>query len=364
MMNITVFVSGFYDIIHAGHLQFFREARVLGDRLIVSFASERVLWQSRRRKPSIPDEHKRVILESLRMVDKVVCSHGEEPGLDFEQAFLEERPDILAVTEDDCYAELKKELCRRVGARYVVLPKTPPCSEQISSTQLVNRIKAPASVPLRVDFAGGWLDVPRHARPGSYIVNCAISPFVSLAHWPYELRSGLGGSGAWAMLEGRDSVQSELDLGVGWQDPAVIAETGLCVWRSGAAPVLDIKSTGDFLVGCMAIYYTGSSHDTPGMADDCRDYARIAQSSLIARSGVMARSIHELAAGVALYHSVQLNEGMESLPVVTGELAKKYLGGGFGGYALYLFASRESRDAAVMLHEGMTAVEPYCKSLF
>ena len=83
-----------------------------------------------------------------------------------------------------------------------------------------------STVPLRVDFAGGWLDVPRYARKGSYVVNCAITPMVSLCEWPYEKRSGLGGSGAWAMLEGRDPVASELALGVGWQDPAVIAETG------------------------------------------------------------------------------------------------------------------------------------------
>ena len=31
--------------------------------------------------------------------------------------------------------------------------------------------------------------------------------------------------------QGRSSVQSELDLGVGWQDPSVIQETGLCVWK-------------------------------------------------------------------------------------------------------------------------------------
>lgn len=156
-MATKIFVSGFYDIIHAGHIQFFREARSLGDFLIVSFASEQVLWKSKRRKPSIPDDHKKVILESLCMVDKVVCGEHLEPGMDFEHVFLKERPDILAVTEDDCYGDLKRELCARIGARYVVLPKTPPCSEQISTTQLVNRIKAPLSVPLRVDFAGaGW----------------------------------------------------------------------------------------------------------------------------------------------------------------------------------------------------------------
>ena len=229
-----VFVSGCYDIVHAGHIQFFEEARALGDYLIVSFASEPVLWHHKQRKPSIPDEHKKVLLESLRMVDKVILGTGMKKGLDFEEEFLQEKPDILAVTEDDLYSDIKKELCARVGANYVVLPKTPPKFTPVSTTMLVNRIKAPSAVPLRVDFAGGWLDVPRYARKGSYVVNCAITPMVSLCEWPYEKRSGLGGSGAWAMLEGRDPVASELALGVGWQDPAVIAETGLCVWRSGA----------------------------------------------------------------------------------------------------------------------------------
>lgn len=359
-----IFVSGCYDILHAGHIQFFEEARAIGDYLIVSFASEEVLWHHKKRKPSIPDEHKKVLIESLRMVDKVIVGRGLTQGLDFEAEFLEERPDVLAVTEDDLYAEVKRELCAKVGAQYMVLPKTPPRFKPVSTTSLVNRIKAPNFVPLRVDFAGGWLDVPRHSRKGGFIVNCAITPFVSLSEWPYELRSGLGGSGAWAMLEGRDSVQSELALGVGWQDPAVISETGLCVWRSGEAPVLEIKGTGDFLKGKMAIYYTGAAHDTPAVADEKRDYTRIAQSALIARSGVFERNIETLASGVALYYTAQLDEGMAPLPDMEGSIAKKYLGGGYGGYALYLYPTREARDLSVATHEQMKEVEPYCRRLF
>ena len=40
---IKVFVSGWYDILHAGHLQFFREARALGDHLIVSLDRKSVV---------------------------------------------------------------------------------------------------------------------------------------------------------------------------------------------------------------------------------------------------------------------------------------------------------------------------------
>lgn len=356
-----VFVSGCYDILHAGHLQFFEEARALGDHLIVSFASAEVLWHHKRRKPSIPDDHKRALLQGLRMVDEVIVTHGHKEGLDFEEEFLRLRPDFLIVTEDDKYGPLKRELCARVGAEYTILPKTPPRFEPVSTSSIVRWVQAPTEAPLRVDFAGGWLDVPRFARPGGFVVNCAISPLVSLREWPYEKQAGLGGSGAWALLNGRDGFQSEIDLGVGWQDPAVIRETGLCVWRSGAAPVLDFKRNGDFLTGRMAVLWTGSPHDTPSVADHPRDYDRIAHSGEVAREGVLAADLDRLAAGVALYHATQLDEGMDSLPDIAGSLARKYCGGGYGGYALYLFAEPTSRDSALAAHAALRPIEPFCR---
>jgi cytidyltransferase-like protein len=79
-----VFVSGCYDILHAGHVQFFREARALGDHLTVCFASAEVLWLHKQRRASIPDEHKQVLLESLEMVDHVVMGEDTNIGLDLE----------------------------------------------------------------------------------------------------------------------------------------------------------------------------------------------------------------------------------------------------------------------------------------
>lgn len=67
-----VFVSGCYDIMHVGHLQFFSEARALGDRLVVSFASDAVLLAHKQRSSSLPEEHKKALIESLRMVDEDV----------------------------------------------------------------------------------------------------------------------------------------------------------------------------------------------------------------------------------------------------------------------------------------------------
>jgi cytidyltransferase-like protein len=354
-----VFVSGFYDILHAGHVRFFREARALGDHLTVSFAAAEVLWRYRQRRSSLPDEHKRALIAALEMVDEVVIGTGLAEGLDFEEEFLRLRPDILAVTEDDKYTSLKQALCARIGARYVVLPKTPPQFAPISTTEIVRWIRAPQEAPLRVDFAGGWLDVPRFARPDGYIVNCAVSPTVSMRTWPYERNAGLGGSGAWALLNGRDGVSSELDLGVGWQDPAVIAETGLCVWRSGPRPELELKTDGALLRGRLALLWTGQSHSTPDLTERPRDFAAIGRSGRTARDAVWRQDLVLLADAMRQSYAVQLAEGMTPLPAdLPDALAWKYCGGGFGGYAAFLFADAGARDAAGA-RPGFRPIEPY-----
>lgn len=354
-----IFVSGCYDIIHAGHLQFFAEARALGDYLTVCFASDDVLWHHKQRRSSIPQDHKKAVLEGLRMVDEVVIGECNEMGLDFKDHFLRLKPDVLAVTEDDKYTPIKKNLCAQVGADYICLPKTPPQFEPVSTSQLVRYIRAPEEAPLRVDFAGGWLDVPRFAREGGFIVNCAISPTVSLRDWPYERNAGLGGSGAWALLNGLDGVGSELDMGVGWQDPAIIAEGGLCAWKSGQRPLLDIKVGGDWLRGCLALFYTGVPHDTPGLADlKGRDFEAIFASGRMARDAVWRSDRNLLAEAVRLYYQSQRSEGMEELPHIPEAIACKYCGGGHGGYAVYLFPNESEREKA-LARGNLLAVEPW-----
>jgi cytidyltransferase-like protein len=357
-----VFVSGCYDILHAGHLQFFREARALGDRLTVSFASSDVLLRYKGRRSSLPDEHKRALLLALEMVDDVVVGTGTDPGLDFIEAFERMRPDVLAVTEDDGFEAEKRALCARTGARYVVLPKTPPRFDPVSTSELIRWIRAPREAPLRIDFGGGWLDVPRFARDGAWIVNCAISPLVSLTDWPYRHRSGLGGSGAWALLNGREGVEAELDLGVGWQDPAVIRETGLCVWRSGSRPSLELKTDGSMLAGRMALAWTGRSHDTPGVVDRPRDFDAVERAGRRARDAAWERDLGGLAEAVRISYGMQVGEGMQPLDEAPGMLGCKYAGGGYGGYAAYLFESATARDAFVAGSPDRLPVEPYLRS--
>jgi cytidyltransferase-like protein len=97
-----IFVSGCYDILHGGHIQFFKEARVLGDHLTVCFASDEVLWEHKKRRTSI------------EVIDQVVIGDCKVHGLDFKDHFLKVRPDVLVVTEDDQYADVKKRSARKL----------------------------------------------------------------------------------------------------------------------------------------------------------------------------------------------------------------------------------------------------------
>lgn len=362
-----VFVSGCFDILHGGHIEFFKQAKALGDYLIVSFASDEVLWHYKKRKPSIPQQHKFNLLSELSVIDEVVIGTAtKQKGIDFEDAFSKCKPDILAVTEDDKYEKQKRQLCEKYGVEYVSLPKTLNY-EKTSTTKIVNQIKVPTYCPLRVDFAGGWLDVPRIGKKyGGFIVNCAIEPLVSLSDWCYEQNSGLGGSAAWAYLNGKDGVQSELDMGVGWQDPAIIAETGICIWQAGKKPKLLHKFNPDFLKGKMALFYTGKQHNTKELAKMYRNYHSIALNSKYAKSAMEMygeKRLINLAKSIRQSYMIQLEEGMEKLPRVNGGIAQKYCGSGHGGYALYLFKNSKYRNKFLKEKNGLK-IEPYIRSAY
>jgi hypothetical protein len=220
--------------------------------------------------------------------------------------------------------------------------------------------------PLRVDFAGGWLDVPQFSRPEGRIVNLAVTPQVMLADLEAGRCSGLGGSAARAVLSGRNALDAELATGAGWQDPAAIAETGLCVWQSGPAPKLLLKTDPDELLrGRMALLWTGErAGGTPASAARPKDFAAIGTAGQLAEQAVRTGSLQLLAQAVKLSYAAQLGEGMPALPD-GGEavLARKYCGSGFGGNALYLFADATARDRFVGANPQARPIEPFLRRI-
>ena len=67
-----VLVTGGFDPLHSGHIAYFEAARILGDMLIVGINSDE--WLTRKKGQPFMDVYERCrIIESLRVVDKVIC---------------------------------------------------------------------------------------------------------------------------------------------------------------------------------------------------------------------------------------------------------------------------------------------------
>ncbi len=364
---VKVFVSGCFDLLHSGHIEFLREAAELGD-VYVALGADETIKRLKNKTPVFFEQERKSILEALSCVHQVFISptpDTTEPAvlkMDFVPVLDAVNPDIFFVNVDGDTPE-KRALMQERNIQYVIANRVPGQGMPVrSTTSVCTSIRSQKVAPLRVDFAGGWLDVPQYHVAGEYVVNCAISPMVSLTDWPYRKCAGLGGSAAWSLLNGKNPVQSELALGCGWQDAAIVDETGVCVWQSGDLPALDFKRSGSFLKGKMALLDTQKPHDTPSLRAKERDFSPIKRAARIARDAVMAEDVLKLADAVRLSYQQQLQEGMAPLPDIAQSIARKYCGGGHGGYALYLFEDEAARAAALATNPTMLPVEPYCRA--
>lgn len=75
----TVFVSGGFDPLHSGHIEYFKEAKKLGNVLVVGLNSD--AWLIRKKgKAFMPFEERAEIVQNLEMVDNVMLVDDDDSG--------------------------------------------------------------------------------------------------------------------------------------------------------------------------------------------------------------------------------------------------------------------------------------------
>lgn len=68
----TVLVAGTFDIIHESHINMLKNARNLGDRLIVMVSTDEFNWNEKQKRAYQEYDTRKYILEAIRYVDLVV----------------------------------------------------------------------------------------------------------------------------------------------------------------------------------------------------------------------------------------------------------------------------------------------------
>jgi len=95
---ITVWVNGCFDILHPGHIELFKVAKSLGDRLIVGIdTDEKVKNDKGLSRPINSLLFRKTMLESIKYID-IVLPFGSK--LELEQLIELYNPDILLVGGD------------------------------------------------------------------------------------------------------------------------------------------------------------------------------------------------------------------------------------------------------------------------
>jgi cytidyltransferase-like protein len=180
----TVFVSGCYDLIHGGHVAFFKTASAFGD-LYVSVGRDENLLMLKGKKPVFSEQERLYIVKSIRYVHDAFLGSGTGM-LDFEPELRTMKPDIFLVNYDGHKPE-KEALCRELGIEYKVLERIPEPGLPARSS---SGTKRDMRFPYRLCIAGGWIDQPWVSKihPGSVVV-AQIWPTID-----FDNRSGLATS--------------------------------------------------------------------------------------------------------------------------------------------------------------------------
>jgi cytidyltransferase-like protein len=161
-----VMVSGCYDLLHGGHIAFFKTASTYGDLYVIIGRDENLLLL-KGKKPVFSDDERLYIVKSIKHVHEACLASGKGM-LDFEPELRRIKPDIFIVNQEG-HTTGKEILCKMLGVEYIVLERIPEPGLPARSS---SGTKRDLKFPYRLCLAGGWIDQPWVSKiyPGSVVV--------------------------------------------------------------------------------------------------------------------------------------------------------------------------------------------------
>ena len=246
MSNKKVFVSGCYDLLHSGHVEFFRQASQYGD-LYVGIGSDKTIKALKGHKTMYSEQERLFMVRAIRYVKEAFINQGEGM-LDFMPTLDLVHPDCLVVNEDGDREE-KRQLCRERGMEYIVLKRVP--NEGLQARSSTGLKQSMSQLPTRLDLAGTWIDQPYvscHA-PG-WALTISLEP-------TFEVRERCGLS-----TSTRNTIKSVWPYQLPNMDPEMLARLVFCLEndpeRSDGIVSGAQDAIGICVPGLARHYYNGS----------------------------------------------------------------------------------------------------------
>jgi FAD synthetase len=146
---VKVMATGTFDLLHMGHIYYLREAKKLGDTLVVVVATDSTV-RKLKHEPVTPQETRLNLIKELRIVDEVYLGHEDDM-----YAIVEEvQPDIIALGFDQIHDEtqIRKELQKRnINAKVVRLPKYQGGEDLNGTRRIIGKIIAAYEIQKQIE---------------------------------------------------------------------------------------------------------------------------------------------------------------------------------------------------------------------
>jgi rfaE bifunctional protein nucleotidyltransferase chain/domain len=133
--RVVVFTNGCFDLVHRGHIHLLRQAKALGDILIVGLNSDvSVKTIKGPDRPIMPEADRIELIAALEMVDYVVVYSEPDPY----HIIAAIKPNVLVKGGDWSADEIVgADVVEQNGGRVAVVPYLP----EFSTTQIIERIR-------------------------------------------------------------------------------------------------------------------------------------------------------------------------------------------------------------------------------
>jgi FAD synthetase len=132
--------TGTFDLLHMGHIFYLREAKKLGDKLVVVVATDKTV-RALKHEPITPQETRVNLIRELKMVDEAILGYED----DMYRIVEEIQPDIIALGFDQIHDEttIKNELKKRkLSTKVVRLPKYNGGSDLEGTRRIIQKVIA------------------------------------------------------------------------------------------------------------------------------------------------------------------------------------------------------------------------------
>ncbi|MCK5301282.1 MAG: FAD synthase [Thermoplasmatales archaeon] len=130
--------TGAFDILHMGHIYYLKEAKKLGDELVVIVACDSTI-RKLKHEPVTSEKMRLLLIKELKIVDEAYLGQKD----DIYKIVEEIKPDIIALGYDQIHDEkiIRQNLKKRnINVKIVRLPKYKNIEDLNGTRKIISRI--------------------------------------------------------------------------------------------------------------------------------------------------------------------------------------------------------------------------------